>query len=279
MVFIARPADTAGSQPDRVERVRFDSVRSEVHRLGETVVRAAGPWTRSVHTLLRHLESVGFDGSPRAVGDGFDPRGREVLSYIDGDFVHPHAWTDDGIVALGHMLHRFHDAAATFVAPPDATWQPWFTRSTRPDAIYGHGDLGPWNIVARHGLPVGFIDWEFAGPVDRLDEVAQVAWLNAQLHDDDVATRNRLPAAADRARQLGLFADAYGLAPAERTELVTRMIEHAVRDAANELTDGGLKMAKAPDGPADPGWAVAWRLRSAAWLVRHRPLLEAALRS
>lgn len=56
------------------------------------------------------------------------------------------------------------------------------------------------------------------------------------------------------------------------------MIVHAVRDAANELTEtGGLRMAKAPDGPADLGWAVAWRVRSAAWLVRHRPMLQAAL--
>jgi hypothetical protein len=104
-----------------------------------------------------------------------------------------------------------------------------------------------------------------------------VAWLKAQLHDDDVATRNQLPAPADRARQLGLFADAYGLASAERTELVTKIIEHAVRDAANELTDtGGLRMAKARHGAAEQGCAVAWRLRSAAWLIRHRPLLELA---
>lgn len=273
-----RESPDAPDRPAGTEPIRFASARTEVHRLGDVVVRSAGPWTRSVHALLRHLEAVAFDGSPRVIGDGFDREGREVLSHIEGEFVHPHAWTDDGVVVLGEMLRRFHDAAATFVAPPDATWQPWFTRSARPDAIYGHGDLGPWNIVARDGCPVGFIDWEFAGPVDRLDEVAQVAWLNAQLHDDDVAARSQLPPAGDRARQLGLFADAYGLTLAVREELVTRMIEHAVRDAANELTDpGGLKMAKAPEGPDDPGWAVAWRLRSAAWLVRHRPLLESAL--
>jgi hypothetical protein len=96
--------------------------------------------------------------------------------------------------------------------------------------------------------------------------------------DNDVAARNQLPPAADRARQLGVFADGYELSAAERANLVTRMIEHAVRDAANELTEaGGLRMAKAPEGPSDLGWAVAWRLRSAAWLVRHRPTLEAAL--
>jgi hypothetical protein len=56
------------------------------------------------------------------------------------------------------------------------------------------------------------------------------------------------------------------------------MVDHAVRDAGNALSDeGGLKMAKAPTDPDDPGWAVAWRIRSAAWLVAHRRLLESAL--
>jgi Tol biopolymer transport system component len=36
-----------------------------------------------VHALLRHLESVGFEGAPRVVG--FDDSGREVLTYVDGD--------------------------------------------------------------------------------------------------------------------------------------------------------------------------------------------------
>src|SRR3954454_9102923 len=210
-------------EAEGVEPVAFDSARSAVVRHGDVVLRAVGPWAPSVHALLRHLEAVGFDGSPRVVGDGFDGEGREVLSYIDGEFVHPHAWSDNGIVALGHMLRRFHDATASFVEPPDASWQPWFTRSAASGGCYGHGDLGPWNIVARDGLPVGFIDWEFAGPVDRLDEVAQVAWLNVQLHDDDIAARNHLPPAAERARQLGLFAGAYGLTAAERSQLVTRM--------------------------------------------------------
>ncbi|HET6963453.1 MAG TPA: phosphotransferase [Acidimicrobiales bacterium] len=262
------------------DRIRLTTGRTEVHRTGAFVVRAGGAWSRSVHALLRHLEREGFPASPRVVGSGIDDEGNEVLSYIDGDFVHPRAWSDEGITALGGLVRRLHDTTASFVPPAGAVWQPWFTRSDSPGAVFGHGDLGPWNIVARDGLPVGFIDWEFAGPVDRLDEVAQVAWLNAQLHDDDVAARNDLPPAAARARQMGLFVDAYGLSPDERAGLVTRMIEHAVRDAANELTDqGGLRMAKVPRRPQDPGWAVAWRLRSAAWLVRHRPLLEAAVLS
>lgn len=232
-----------------------------------------------MHALLRHYESVGFAGAPRVVGSGFDDQGHETLTYIEGEFVHPHTWTDEGIAALGRLLRALHDASATFVPPADATWQPWFTRADGLDAVYGHGDVGPWNIVARDGLPVAFIDWEFAGPVDRLDEVAHAGWLNAQLHGDDVATIAALPSAAERARQLRLFVDGYGLTADERTGVVTRMIDFAVRDAANEIDmDGGLRMAKRPAGPDDPAWGVAWRIRAAAWLVQNRELLESALR-
>ena len=49
--------------------------------------------------------------------------------------------------------------------------------------------------MARDGLPVALIDWETAGPVDPLVELAQLCWLNAKLHDDIVAGIERLPPA------------------------------------------------------------------------------------
>jgi hypothetical protein len=48
-------------------------------------------------------------------------------------------------------------------------------------------------------------------PTGRLDEIAATAWLNAQLHDDDIAERQNLPHVTARAAQLRLFADGYGL--------------------------------------------------------------------
>jgi thiamine kinase-like enzyme len=77
--------------------------------------------------------------------------------------------------------------------------------------IIGHCDAAPWNVVSRHGKPIALIDWEAAGPVDRLTEIAMVAWNNAQLYDDDVAKMNGLPEAAHRMRQVRILADAYGL--------------------------------------------------------------------
>ena len=76
--------------------------------------------------------------------------------------------------------------------------------------------------MARDGLPVAFIDWATAGPTDRLDEIAAAAWLNAQLHDDDIAERQSLPDATARAAQLRLFADGYGLAAGGRRPLSPR---------------------------------------------------------
>ncbi|MDG4831064.1 aminoglycoside phosphotransferase family protein [Solwaraspora sp. WMMD1047] len=249
---------------------------SHVTRTGQTVRRAARPWTGTVHALLRHLADVGFTGAPRVVGDGFDTDGNEVLSHIEGDIGHPRAWSDQGVWQAGRLLRDLHTATATFRPPPGGGWQPWWMHDPdAPDPVIGHCDAGPWHTVARDGLPVAFIDWTLAGPVDRLDEVAAAAWWHAQLHDDDVARRHDLPGPAARARQLGLFLDGYRLPAAARDGLVTRMIEVAVRDCAAEARRAGIT----PDSTdAAPLWSLAWRARAADWMIRHRTRLEHAVR-
>lgn len=245
-----------------------------VVRHGDTVLRPAGPWTPAVHALLNHLENAGFTGSPRVVGDGYDGRGNEVLTYVEGDFVHPHAWSDEGVWQVGRMLRDLHEATAGFRPPARPAWHPWPFHSDAPDAIISHRDTGPWNIVARDGLPVAFIDWPTAGPTDRMDEIAATGWLNAQLHDDDVAELRNLPDAHTRASHLAHFLDGYRLPTAHRAELVSTMIEYAIRDSAAEA-----RQARVTPEPTDPGplWAIAWRARSAGWMLRHRRLLERAI--
>lgn len=83
---------------------------------------------------------------------------------------------------------------------------------------------------------MALVDWEVAGPVDRLSEVAMAAWNNAQLYDD-VAAMNGLPDAARRMRQVRIFADAYGLPTAGRHRLAYRIIEFAAQSAANEVVE------------------------------------------
>ena len=37
---------------------------SKAHRRQDVVLRTAGPWSRSVMALLKHLEAAGFEGAP-----------------------------------------------------------------------------------------------------------------------------------------------------------------------------------------------------------------------
>jgi Ser/Thr protein kinase RdoA (MazF antagonist) len=249
--------------------------RTPVSRVGPVVHRAGGPWTPAVHALLRHLRSEGFDGAPQVVGSGFDDLGRETLSFIEGEFVHPGPWPSEASLhTLGRMLGDLHRASATFHPPVGAAWQPWFVRDIAGDLpIIGHCDVTPWNVVARAGQPVALIDWEFAGPIDLMAELAQAAWLNAQLHDDDLAESAGLPSAPARLRQLRAFTDGYELSREARTRLAQAMIDFAVHSAAWDAIEGKIT----PSGASANAWGVAWRARSAAWMVRNREAIGRAL--
>lgn len=253
---------------------------SKARRRGNVVVREATASSPTVLALLRHYEAVGFTGAPRVVGSGTTDEGLESLTWVDGTSPHPHAWPDDALPAIGGLLRRAHDAGTTFVPPPGAEWKPWFGRiltGSRP--VFGHGDVGPWNVLVQPSGEYALIDWEFAGPVDAVQELAQAAWLNAQLHDDDVAVQHGLPSAAARAGQVRLLLDGYGLPRAERVGFVDKLVEFAVRAARAEAVEARV----IPDTPpvTDTGfpvlWAVTWRTRSAAWMLDHRALLERAL--
>lgn len=242
---------------------------------GNVVHRPAGSWTPSVHSLLNYLETIDFPASPRVVDSGFDDNGMETVTYIEGDFVQPGPWTLEGVNAVGQLIRDVHDATASYIPPSNATWRPFFGRNLgNRTPVIGHCDTGPWNIVARDGLPVALIDWDFSGPVDPMVDLAQTCWLNAKLHSDDVAEREGLPPLAERARHLRAVADGYGLTARERAELVPLMIEFAVHSAAAEADEFNI----GPDTKSASGlWGIAWRSRAASWMIRNRLVLENAL--
>lgn len=252
---------------------------ADAARTGDIVLKSSGPWAPSVLALLRHLEDVGFAGSPRVVGDGYAADGRMMVSFVPGESPHPRAWADDEIGGVGVLLRDLHDATFSFGAPADAQWQTtWLHEAAHGsgDMVVGHGDAAPWNIVGRHGSAEALVDWECAGPIDRLTELAYAVWLNAQLHDDDIAERQGLPDAATRARQAHAILDAYGLPTARRAELVDRMIELAIHAARAEAVSADVtpESESAVDADGYPVlWAITWRARSASWMIRNRALL------
>jgi len=251
--------------------------QTAVRRDGDTIRRQPSPWSPAVINFLDHLENKGFVGSPRTIGSGFDEDGNEKLEYLPGRSPHPAPWTDQGITELGQMIASFHQAARDYQPPPDPDWKPWHGREVGdPTLGFGHGDLGPWNIMAINGSPVGFIDWDTAGPLDPVGELAQAAWLNVQLHDDDVATLAALGTPEHRVHQLALLVNAYGLTPEDRIDFVDKMVEVAVREAATQAREHSVTpdtaAGIAPDGYPF-AWGMAWRIRAASWMLQHRALL------
>ena len=113
-----------------------------VVRVGDTVRRAAGPWTPTIHALLRHVRAAGFDAVPEPLG--VDEQGREILSFVPGrvatypldDFVLAERTT----VAVARTLRAYHDASASFAAPPGAAWQ-WPAHA--PAEVICHNDFCP----------------------------------------------------------------------------------------------------------------------------------------
>jgi Ser/Thr protein kinase RdoA (MazF antagonist) len=181
-------------------------------RIGDTVRRVPGRWTPSVHALLRHLESVGFDRAPRALG--FDDRGREVLSYLPGDVVGTtRPWPrwvhgDDALRQVAGWLRDLHTAVASFTPAPDALWREGGT--WRPGLIVGHNDAAPYNAAWSGGRLAGFFDWDFAGPVTPEWDLAFTAFAWVPLHARHVVAAEGFTAFADRPRRLRSFLDGYG---------------------------------------------------------------------
>ena len=263
---------------DGGERRLAGGWQTDVRERDGVVYRSPKPQTGEVLRLLRHLKAAGFEGAPTVVDGGFASDGREMLGYIDGNIQHPRPWDDAAIARLGELVRDLHRATSTYSPSPDALWQPWFARALPGDLpVIGHCDLGPWNVLSLDGAPIAFIDWDRAGPVDAVWELAQVAWLNVQLHDDDVAEGNGLPDAVTRAHQLRVLLDAYGLDHTRRDRFVDQIAELAIHEARQEAVDAGITAASA-DAIAPNGfpnmWAVTWRARSASWILRHRELLR-----
>ncbi len=172
-------------RPMREEPLTGGNVTAGVVRLGDTVRRPAGPWTPAVHSLLRHLHSVGFTGSPRALG--IDDQGREILSYVEGraawpwDAFEPLA-TDAALIQVAELIGGYHAAVAGFAGPPDARWSPIAPRNGAE--LICHNDLAPWNLILEPSGAMTFIDWDLAAPGTRLSDLAYAARTFAQLNPD-----------------------------------------------------------------------------------------------
>lgn len=155
--------------------------------------------------------------------------------------------------------------------------------------MWGHCDVAPWNLVCKDGIPIALIDWDSFGRTTLVWELAQAIWLNALLFDDDVVALQGLPPANERLSGARAICDGYGVTLHMREQLPDAMIEVAIRTAAQEATDAGVTetdYAPAQYGQLGGGtpftgheltWAMAWRTRSARWMLQKCEAIEKAL--
>lgn len=148
------------------------NISNGVVRVGQTVRRPASSASPAVHLFLAHLNEVGYEGAPRTYG--FDRQGRHVVEYVEGDVLMPFEPKDprSAIRRVGSLLRQFHDAASTFVTPPDAEWNVVIPPDR--DDLVVHHDAAPWNLVVGADRWV-LIDWDGAGPGSRLWDLAYAA--------------------------------------------------------------------------------------------------------
>ena len=192
---------------------------SGIVRRGERLLRPMGPWSPAVHEYLRHLETAGFEGSPRMLGiEG----NREVLTFLEGDVANdprwepghgfllpPYARTARALHGAGRLIRALHDASAGF--RPAVTTYRFSPHPPKDGEIVSHGDLGPWNTVYRQGRPAAFIDWDGAQPVDPLVELAEAASRFVPLEPPHRLREAGFDPIPDLPIRLRIFVDAYGL--------------------------------------------------------------------
>jgi Phosphotransferase enzyme family len=252
-----------------------------VVRVGRTVRRPLRPYTPTVHALLRHLEAVGFDGAPRVLG--VDGRDREVLTYLPGftgrRSLPNFAVADSTLADLAELLLRYHEAVIDFEPPPWAQWDGELTRFVDgPADIICHCDVNLENVIFRTGpdgaRPYAFIDFDLARPGTRLVDIIQTLRYWAPIADP--ADRDPSFAATHAPARIALFCEAYGLSYAARSRLVPvarrwlRRSQASIAERARVRGGAWARMQEAGVGER--------LLRSAIWLERNRPEIDARLR-
>jgi aminoglycoside phosphotransferase (APT) family kinase protein len=196
-----------GVNQDNGEPERLKGGLNEVIRVGATVIRPTRSHSASVHSLLQHLESVGFDGAPRFISVDAD-HGTETVSFLDGETTdYPLAETfrtGQAMVSAAKLLRRLHDATTGF----DGSGYPWFLPARSPVEVICHGDFAPYNCVIRDGEVVGVFDFDTAHPGPRLWDLGYLAYrwvpLVSPLNLDGFGTLT------DQGRRLPLLCAAYG---------------------------------------------------------------------
>ena len=277
--MIPRTYVSAGLEEAEVPLLGGDMTEGVV-RVGRTVRRPVRPHTAAVHALLRHWMRP-VSTVPRAFSAS--TRGnREVLTYLPGVVARrprpAFATADATLAALARLQLRYHEAVAGFEPPPGARWDGEVTRFVDgPVDIICHCDINLENVIFQPGpdglRPYALIDFDLARPGTRLVDIIQTLRYWAPIADP--ADRDPALRDVDVAARIAIFCEAYGLSCSERARLVP-VASRWLRRSRATIAQRAKMRGGAWTRMVDVG--VGERLlRSAVWLERNQPEIEARL--
>ena len=247
-----------------------------VVRVGEHVLRPANAYTPSVHCYLSALRETGFAGASRPIG--VDDDGRERLEFIEGDVplppYPPWAQSDAALASIASLLRAMHDASRAF----DPSGLEWNDELADPagGTIVCHNDVCLENVVFEDGLAVALLDFDFAAPGRPVYDLAHLARMCVPI-DDELSAGRLGWEPADLPARLRLVADAYGLDPDARPELLDHL--------STSMARGGEFVRRRVEA-GDPGFVAMWNGfggqerfdRRREWWSRHFDAFAVALR-
>ncbi|HWV34800.1 MAG TPA: phosphotransferase [Thermomicrobiales bacterium] len=240
---------------------------NEVTREGDSVFRTAGPWTPTVHRLLRHLHEQGLAWVPEP--RGMSPDGCEIVGFIEGivpSYPMPSwVWAESVLVDTARKLRALHDATVGYV-DPNASWQ---LTTHQPEEVICHNDFAPYNMVFEDGECIGAIDFDMVSPGPRLWDLAYLAYRVVPLTDPANPDVPGFDEETVRAR-LARLIDAYGV-PCSAIEVLEMTIARL-----EDLARFSDHMAEERRNPELRDHAELYR-RDAVWvrkMIRHESTIH-----
>lgn len=194
----------------------------EVVRIGDYVHKALGVNYRFAHKVLRYLAEKGFLYTPRI--KGIDAKGREIMTYIDGQPVVADPVPLEISLQAIKILRNFHDLLSRF-------------ENISSEQTICHSDYAPWNVLEKDGVIVGIIDFDELHIGRRVDDLSYAIWTFVDLGSDNqhFGTQQQIEQLVKLIKAYGSDIDLLGFTESiiQNQSRVLKMREEAVKKSTD----------------------------------------------